>query len=478
MHDILIIGAGVTGACIARELSKYDLDILVLEKNNDVADETTKANSAIIHAGFDAREGTLMAELNVLGNSMFDKLSKELDFPFIRNGSLVLAFSDEDMESIKVLKNRGDKNGVSDLSILSKEEALKLEPDLNNDIKGALYAKTGGIVGPWEMTISLFENAVDNGVTLLLNNEIVNISREENHFLVFTKKSWYKSKIIINCAGINADLIQNMLAEPSYEIHPRKGEYFVMSKDEGTKFRHTIFQPPTKVGKGVLITPTVHGNLLIGPDAERIHEKEDKSTSRVRLELIKATAAKSSQNINYLEQIRQFSGLRAESDKDDFIIGENKKIPGFIDVAGIKSPGLSAAPAIALKVKDILAEKIILKEKKNFKPDIEKHIILDKLSYEEKNKLIAKNPKYGHIICKCENVTEGEVIDAIRRKVGARTVDGIKRRCRPGAGLCQGTFCGPKIQEILASELALELNEITLDSDSSYILTKKTKGDK
>ena len=328
------------------------------------------------------------------------------------------------------------------------------------------------------MTLSLFENAVDNGVTLLLNNEIVNISREENYFLVFTKNSRYKAKIIINCAGVNADTIQNMLAKPSYEIHPRKGEYFVLSKDEGTKFTHTIFQPPTKAGKGILITPTVHGNLLIGPDAESIPEKEDKSTSRDRLELIKATAAKSSQNINYLEQIRQFSGLRAESDRDDFIIEENKNIPGFIDVAGIKSPGLSAAPAIALRVRDILAKKIILKEKKNFNPYIEKHIIFDKLSYEEKNKLIAKNPKYGHIICKCENITEGEVIDAIRRKVGAGTVDGIKKRCRPGMGLCQGTFCGPKIQEILASELSLELNEITLDSDSSYILTNKTKGDK
>ena len=478
MHDILIIGAGITGACIARELAKYDLDILVLEKNNDVADETTKANSAVIHAGFDAREGTLMAELNVLGNSMFDKLSEELDFPFIRNGSLVLAFSDEDMESIKVLKNRGDKNGVPALTILSREETLRLEPNLNKNIKGALYAKTGGIVGPWEMTISLFENAVDNGVVLLLDNEIVNISREDNHFLVFTKNSRYKSKIIINCAGVNADTIQNMLAEPSYEIHPRKGEYFVLSKDEGAKFSHTVFQPPTKAGKGILITPTVHGNLLIGPDAESIPEKEDKSTSRDRLELIKAAAAKSSQNINYLEQIRQFSGLRAESDRDDFIIEENKNIPDFIDVAGIKSPGLSAAPAVALKVRDILAKKIILKEKKNFNPYIEKHIIFDKLSYEEKNKLIAKNPKYGHIICKCENITEGEVIDAIRRKLGARTVDGIKRRCRPGMGLCQGTFCGPKIQEILALELALELNEIKLDSDSSYILTNKTKGDK
>ena len=478
MYDILIIGAGITGACIARELSKYNLNILVLEKNNDVADETTKANSAIIHAGFDAKEGTLMAELNVLGNSMFDRLAEELDFPFIRNGSLVLAFSDEDMKSIKVLKNRGDKNGVPGLSILSKEDTLKLEPNLNKNITGALYAKTGGIVGPWEMTISLFENAVDNGVTLLLDNKVTGISKEDNHFLVFTKNSRYKTKIIINCAGVHADIIQNMLTESSYKIHPRKGEYFVLSKDEGAKFTRTVFQPPTNLGKGILITPTVHGNLLIGPDAESIPEKEDKSTSRDKLELIKTTAAKSSNNINYLEQIRQFSGLRAEADTDDFIIGENKSIPGFINVAGIKSPGLSAAPAIALKVRDILSEKITLTKKKNFNPYVEKHIVFDKLSYEEKNKLIAKNPKYGHIVCKCENITEGEVIDAACRKVGARTIDGIKRRCRPGMGLCQGTFCGPKIQEILASLLECDLNEITMDSDSSYILTDKTKGDK
>lgn len=478
MYDILIIGAGITGACIARELSKYNLNILVLEKNNDVANETTKANSAIIHAGFDAKPGTLMAELNVLGNSMFDKLSEELDFPFIRNGSLVLAFDREDMETIKDLKNRGDKNGVPELSILSKKEVLTLEPNINNNITGALYAKTGAIVGPWEMTISLFENAVDNGLTLLLNSEVTNITKEENSFIVFTKKSQYKTKIIINCAGIYADIIQSMLREPSYKIQPRKGEYFVLSKDEGAKFSHTIFQPPANLGKGILITPTVHGNLLIGPDAENIPEKNDKSTSRDKLELIKNTAEKSSKNINYIEQIRQFSGLRAEPDKDDFIIEENKDIPDFIDVAGIRSPGLSAAPAIALKVKDILSQKFTLKEKKNFKPYIKKHIIFDKLSYEEKNKLIAENSKYGHIICKCENITEGEVIDAIHRKIGAKTVDGVKRRCRPGMGLCQGTFCGPKIQEILASELKYELDEITLDSDSSYILTNKTKGEK
>lgn len=478
MYDILIIGAGITGACIARELSKYELNILVLEKNNDVASETTKANSAIVHAGFDAREGSLMSEMNVSGNLMFDKLSEELDFPFIRNGSLVLAFNNDDMETIKALKNRGDNNGVPELSIISREEALRLEPNINKNIIGALYAQTGAIVGPWEMTISLFENAVSNGVTLLLNNEVTGISKEDSSFLVFTQKSQYQSKIIINCAGVYADIIHNMLSKPSYKIQPRKGEYFVLSKDEGAKFTRTLFQTPTKLGKGVLITPTVHGNLLIGPDAENINEKDNKSTSKDRLELIKATAAKSSTDINYLEQIRQFSGLRAEADTDDFIIEESRDFPDFLDVAGIKSPGLSAAPAIALRVRDILSEKITLKEKKNFKPNIEKHIIFDKLNYKEKNELIAKNPKYGHIVCKCENITEGEVIDAVRRNTGAVTVDGIKRRCRPGMGLCQGTFCGPKIQEILASELGCELNEITLDSDSSYILTNKTKGEK
>lgn len=477
MYDVIIIGAGITGACIARELSRYDLNILVLEKNNDVSSETTKANSAIIHAGFDAKEGTLMAKLNVLGNSMFDNLSKELDFPFIRNGSLVIATDEKELSVIKELKERGERNGVPGLFLLSGKEAFELEPNINPNVKGALLAKTGAITGPWEMAVALLENAADNDVTIYTDEEVSDIKQKEKGFVVSTKKNKYQTKIIINCAGTYADSIHSMVDKNSYKIIVKKGEYFVLSKDEGSKFKHTIFQTPSELGKGILLAPTVHGNLLVGPDAENIDSKNDKSTSRERLELIKETSKKSSLNIDFINQIRQFSGLRADSDRNDFIVEESKNIPNFIDAAGIKSPGLSAAPAIALVVCDILSNKLILKEKKNFNPYRKKHIIFENLSYEEKNKLIKENPKYGHIICKCENITEGEIIDTIHRNIGAKTVDGVKRRCRPGMGACQGTFCGPKIQEILARELNKTLDEIMLDSVSSYILTEKTKGE-
>ncbi len=477
MFDIVIIGAGVSGACIARELSKYDLKILVLEKNNDVAAETTKANSAIIHAGFDATEGTLMAKFNVLGNALFDQLAEELSFPFKRNGSLVIAKNEEELETLKLLKARGEKNQVPDLYLLSKEETLELEPNINKNISGALLAKTGAITGPWEMTTALLENAVENGVELLINEEVVDIMKENDIFTVFTPNNEFHSKVIINCAGVYADTIHNMVCEKSYKISPRKGEYFVLTKNEGEKFHHTIFQAPTSLGKGILITPTVHENLLVGPDAEDIYDKSSKATTRERLKLIMEISKETSDKIDFSEQIRQFSGLRAESDRNDFIIEEDKKIRNFIDIGGTKSPGLSSAPAIALEVLNILSKRITLKKKKSFTPKIKNHIIFSKLNYYDKNKLITENSKYGRIVCKCENITEAEIIDTIHRKVGATTVDGVKRRCRPGMGNCQGAFCGPKIQEILARELNKSLEEIILDSKSSYILTKETKGD-
>ena len=477
MFDIVIIGAGISGACIARELSKYDLKVLILEKNNDVATETTKANSAIIHAGFDAKENSLMAKFNVLGNSMFDELARELNFPFKRNGSLVIARNEEELESIKALKARGEKNNVPDLYILSKDETLKLEPYLKENILGSLLAKTGAIVGPWEMTTALLENAVDNGVKVLLSEEVVDITKEDDTFNIFTQNSEFHSKVIINCAGIHADTIHNMICEKSYKISPRKGEYFVLTKDEGEKFNHTIFQAPTSLGKGILVTPTVHGNLLVGPDAEDIYDKSSKSTSQERLKIIMETSKKTSDKINFGDQIRQFSGLRAESDRNDFIIEEDSTVKNFIDVGGIKSPGLSSAPAVALEVLDILSENFNLKKKEKFISSVKKYVIFSELNYQEKNKLIKENPKYGRIVCKCENITEAEIIDSIHRNIGATTVDGVKRRCRPGMGTCQGAFCGPKIQEILARELDRSLEEIFLDSKSSYILTKETKGD-
>lgn len=474
MYDVLIIGAGIMGASISRELSKYKLKTLILEKENDVADGTSKANSAIIHAGYDAKEGTLMAKYNAKGNEMYSKIAEELDIPFKRIGSFVLAFSEEEKEHLNMLYERGLKNGVTQMEILNFEEIKRIEPNISDSVVAGLYAKTAGIIGPWEATIGMIENAMDNGVELVLNSEVIAIEKKDNFYKVIDSKgNIYESKVIINCAGVYTDKVHNFVYPCEYKIIPRRGQYFVMDKNEGKKVNSVIFQCPNKLGKGVLVTPTVHGNLLLGPDSQDILDKEDKATTTEQLEFIKERATKSVKNISLREVIRTFAGLRAESDTEDFVI---KNTNNFIDVAGIKSPGLSAAPAIAEDVSQMVIE--ILKtppKKENFNPFRRKQIRFMELSNENKKEIIKKDSSYGRIICRCENITEGEIIDSIHRNIGATTVDGVKRRCRPGMGRCQGGFCGPRIQEILAKELNKPLESIVLDGENSYILTGETK---
>ncbi|MDN5304900.1 MAG: glycerol-3-phosphate dehydrogenase [Fusobacteriaceae bacterium] len=479
MYDVVIIGAGVSGASIARELAKYKLKIAVLEKENDVADGTTKANSAIIHAGYDAKEGTLMAKYNALGNKMYDKIAEELDIPFKRIGSLVLAFSEKEKEHLETLYERGLKNDIPDMKILNFDEIKEIEPNVNKKVVAALYAKTAGIIGPWEVTIGMLENAVDNGVELYLNNEVINIEKVDNKFKITTTEKDFEAKVVINCAGVYADQIHNLISKPSYKITPRRGQYFVMDKTEGDKVNRVIFQCPTELGKGVLVTPTVHGNLLLGPDSQEINNKEDTSTTAEQLAFVREKAVKSIENLNLREVIRSFAGLRAEADRGDFVIEEASDVKGFIDVGGIKSPGLSAAPAFALDVAkmtiEILNREGKVEENKEFNPIRKKQIRFMELSNEEKTEIIKKDSRYGRVICRCETITEGEIVDIIHRNVGATTVDGVKRRCRPGMGRCQGGFCGPRIQEILARELNLTLEEVVLDRKNSYILTEETK---
>ena len=474
MYDVLIIGAGIMGASIGRELSKYKLKTIILEKENDVADGTSKANSAIIHAGYDAKEGTLMAKYNARGNEMYSKIADELDIPFKRIGSFVLAFSEEEKEHLNMLYERGLKNGVPQMEILNFEEIKKIEPNISDSVVAGLYAKTAGIIGPWEATIGMIENAMDNGVELVLNSEVIAIEKKDNFYKVKDSKgNTYESKVIINCAGVYTDKVHNFVYPCEYKIIPRRGQYFVMDKNEGKKVNTVIFQCPNKLGKGVLVTPTVHGNLLLGPDSQDILDKEDKATTTEQLEFIKERATKSVKNISLREVIRTFAGLRAESDTEDFVI---KNTNNFIDVAGIKSPGLSAAPAIAEDVSKMVVE--ILEnplKKEDFNPFRKKQIRFMELSNENKKEIIKKDSSYGRIICRCENITEGEIIDSIHRNIGATTVDGVKRRCRPGMGRCQGGFCGPRIQEILAKELNKPLESIVLDGENSYILTGETK---
>lgn len=475
MYDVAIIGAGIIGASIFRELTKYNLKVVVIDKENDVSMGTTKANSAIIHAGYDPKVGTLMAKYNVKGNEMFEELCKELSVPFIRNGSLVIAFNEEDMNTVKKLYNNGLKVGVKGLKILNKEEVLEKEPNLSNEVVGALYAPTGGIIGPFEYTIALVENGVTNGGEVKLASEIVSIEKENNFILKTSKGEVIESRFVINAAGVYADKVHNMICEEDFKIIPRRGQYFVMDKSQGQVFSHTVFQCPSRLGKGVLVTPTVHGNLIVGPDAENIEDKEALNTTLEGLDFIRELAMMTTKQINFRESIRSFAGLRAIPDVGDFIIGEDKRIKGFIDVAGMKSPGLSSAPAIAVDVVNILKDLgLVLEQKDNFNSHRSKINFIE-LPLEEKVKLIKKDSRYGKVICRCENITEGEIVDSIKRAFGRITLDGVKRRCRPGMGRCQGGFCGPRVQEIIARELNIKMEDVVQEKDGSYILLGKTK---
>lgn len=475
MFDVAIIGAGIIGTFIARELSKYDLDIALIEKDNDISNGTTKANTAIIHAGYDAEPNTNKSKFNSLGNPMFDDICKNLDVEFERIGSLVVAFSEEEMTTLEELYERGVGNNIPKLKILDKKEVKKMEPNLSEDIVGALYAPTCGIIGPWELAIALCENAMENGVQLFLNSEVVNIEKEANIYKINTKDREFKSKYVINCGGLYADKINNMVSNESFEIKPRRGQYYLLDKKAGDLVNSVVFQCPTKLGKGVIVAPTVHGNLIVGPDAEDIDDKEALDTTVDSLSYIEQTSKKTCENIPFSKTITTFAGLRAETKNGDFIIEEAKDSKGFINVAGIKSPGLTASPAIAEYVAKMIRDMSgDLKENSNFNPKRKKVIRFNQLTDKEKKEIIEKDPKFGRIICRCENITEGEIVDCIHRKAGATTVDGVKRRVRPGSGRCQGGFCKPRVMEILSRELNENIEDIVKDGKKSYILTGKS----
>lgn len=476
MFDVIIIGAGIMGAATAYELAKYNLKVMVLEKEHDVSNGTSKANSGIVHAGYDATEGTLMAKYNALGNEMYEDLCKEIDAPFKRTGSFVLAFSEEDREHLNLLYNRGITNGIPGMQLLEREDVLKMEPNINPEVKAALYAPTAGVTSPWEVTIKLLENAVLNGAELKTDAKVEKIERIAEGFkVILSNKEELSAKVVVNAAGVYADDINNMVSSKKIKITPRAGEYFLLDKVQGNLVNKVIFQCPTKVGKGVLVSPTVHGNLIVGPTATTQDDKDYVGNTLEAFDFIKATAVKSVKNINFRDNIKNFSGLRAEADIPDFIIGEVEDVPFFFNIAGTKSPGLTSAPAIGLDVANMIVEKLGNPAKKAEHKKNKPHIYFMELSPEEKAEVIKKDPRYGRIICRCESITEGEIVDVIHRMVGAKTVDGIKKRCRPGMGRCQGGFCGPRVQEILARELHENLDDIVLDKVGSYILTGETK---
>ncbi len=475
-YDVAVIGAGVIGALVARELSKYKLKTVLLEATNDVAMGASKANSGIVHAGFDAKPGTLKAELNVKGCSMMPELCKDLSVPYKNNGSLVVAFSEEEMTTIQDLYNRGIANGVPELRILNKEELKACEPNLSDDVFGALDAESAGIVCPYELTIAATENAVVNGVEFIRNYRVSSISFNDGIFTVKSADREICAKFVVNAAGAYSDYVSELIGDDSVKLIMRRGEYFILDKAVGNTVSHTIFQCPTKMGKGILVSPTVDGNLLIGPTAEDVDCKTDTCTTVNGFNTIKTYAVKSCPSVSTRNAITSFTGLRAHPVNDDFILGPSKVNPRFIHASGIESPGLTSAPAIAQYLVGIIISDLgNVDVNELFNGKREDVFRFRHASDEEKAAAIAKNPAYGRIVCRCETITEGEIIDAIKAPAGARDVDGVKRRTRAGMGRCQGGFCGSKVVEILARELGCEINEITKFGANSNILFEKTK---
>ncbi|WP_280772040.1 NAD(P)/FAD-dependent oxidoreductase [Salipaludibacillus daqingensis] len=475
MYDVTIIGAGVVGTAIARELAKYDLKTVLVDKENDVSNGTTKANSAIVHAGFDCKPNTEKAKMNVRGNEMYEQMCKDLDVPFKKIGSFVVAFDEDDLTTLDKLKKQGEINGVPGLKILSKEEVEKREPNLSKDVIGALYAPSAGIVGSYELAIALAENAADNGVNILLNSPVTNIDKTAEGFQITAGKETLVSHFVINCAGVYADKINNFVNKPTFEILPFIGEYNLFDKSTGDFLNTIVFQAPSSKGKGVVSLPTVEGNFLIGPTSEGPKQPNDLKTSRNGLQELREKGAKVVPNFPFHKVITSFAGLRAKVAHNDFII-EESETANFINVAAIDSPGLTAAPAIAEKVMEMLKDKLVdLQANMTFVPTRRPVTRFMESSNEMKAELIGKDHRYGRVICRCENITEAEIVDMIHRHAGATTVDGVKRRIRAGAGRCQGGFCAPRVMEILARERNVDVLSIVKDKQDSYILTGETK---
>ncbi len=475
MLDVVVIGAGVVGALVARELTRYKLSVAILERESDVAMGTSKANSAIVHAGFDAKEGSLKARLNVRGSVLMESVCRELGVKYKRNGSLVVGFGDEDKKTLEELLSRGEANGVEGLSILSADEVRRLEPNIGKGVTCALRAPTGAIVCPYELTVAAVGNAMDNGAELHLGFSVDRIERLDGFYRVWSADRFLDAEYVVNCAGLYSDAVAGMVGDPGFTVTPRRGEYMLLDRECGTLVTHTVFRCPSAMGKGVLVTPTVDGNLLLGPTAENIDDKENTATTAAGLRKIAELAREQVEGINLGKVITSFTGLRATGSTGDFII--SREGDGFISCAGIESPGLSAAPAIAEYVSDMLRGMGLVAEKKrDFNPNRQPMHFFSELDTEGKNRVIRECPEYAHIICRCEGVSEGEILAAIRTNPKPTDLDGVKRRTRATMGRCQGGFCTPYIVELLAAEMGIDPTRVTKSGGESYINVCKTKG--
>ena len=475
MLDGLIIGGGVIGGMVARELTAYGLRVAILEKENDVAMGATRANSAIVHAGFDAKEGTLKARFNVRGSEMMEEVCRDLGVKYKNNGSLVVGFSEEDEKTLADLKARGEKNGVKQLSLLSRDEILAIEPNIGDGVTCALRAGTGAIVCPYELCIAAIGNAMDNGAELYLNFEVTAIEKTDAGYRAVAKDGrTAEAAFAVNCAGVYSDAIAAMIGDDSFCVAPRRGEYLLLDKAAGGVITHTVFRCPSKMGKGILVSPTVDGNLLLGPTAEDIEEKSDTKTTAEGLAKVRLQAGEQVKGIDFSKNITSFAGLRSVGCLGDFIIRPASH--RFIQVAGIESPGLSSAPAIAEYVRELLEkEGVAMQKRADFNGKRRPMHEFAAMSNEEKNEVIKKDPSYAHIICRCETVSEGEILAALRQNPKPRDVDGVKRRTRSGMGRCQGGFCAPYIVELIARELGIDETEVTKFGGNSKMNVGYTK---
>lgn len=476
---VFVIGTGVVGSLIARELSKYDIELHIVEKKPDVAWGVTKANSAILHAGYDDPPESVRAKFCSKGNYLYNKISKELDIEVKRIGSYVVAFTEEEINTLEKLQKQGEINGVPDLEIIERKELLSREPNLNPDVLAALWAPTAGITEPWEVAIAAIENSVENGATLHLGEEVIGIEVKNGKVKrLITNKAEYEADVIINAAGLFADEIAKMAdSEPVFEIFPRKGEYILLDKKLGNLVNSVIFPTPTKKSKGILVLPTADGGLLVGPNAQDLppDKKHDLTTTKEGLEEVKKGATNLVPNIDFWYAVKTFSGLRPETKEKDFIVGKTS-VWGFVNAAGMRSPGLTAAPAVAeYLVEEVLIEElgISLNKKKDFNPFRKRIPHIDETSVEVWDELVRENPKYGELVCFCNKVSEAQIVEAIKR--GARTLDGVKFRTRAGFGRCQSGFCSLKIIEILSRELGVSMEEIKMNSENSWIMNGKVR---
>ena len=473
MWDVIIIGAGVSGCAIARELSRRNGKILVVEQAEDVCCGTSKANSAIVHAGFDAKVGTLMAKLNVQGSQAMEALSKELDFPYQRVGSLVVMLRPEDRPHLEQLYENGIANGVQGLEIIERDRLVEMEPNISDQAVAALYAPTGAIVCPFGLTYALAENAAANGVQFQFDTQVQTIAPIGQGWRLVTSQGILETRVVVNAAGVHADELHNQVSDQKLTIQPRRGDYFLLDHSAGEHVRHTIFQLPGPMGKGVLVSPTVHGNLIVGPTAIDCQDRDSTATTQEGLDQVRTKSSATVKNLPLKQTITSFAGLRAHELGSEFVIRQSA--PGFVDCAGIESPGLSASPAIGVMVSQLVLDILPLPENPNFQPRRKGIINPQALSFQERSDLIRRNPAYGNVICRCEGITEGEILDAIHRTPGARSIDGVKRRTRAGMGRCQGGFCSPKVLEILSRELGIPLEAVTKSGGHSQLILGQNK---